>query len=459
MTRHAEIQLDFNYMLADQLDSDQGLTLKDIEALFPVAQEVQTALKDLRRLGQLPFQDLPYQDDTAEEIAARGKNVRDAFSDVVVLGIGGSGLGPACAHQFIQNTNGSPRLSVIDNIDPFSWQQIEDRLTLKETFFIVISKSGATVETLASFAYFRDKLIEHLGKSAYKENLAIITDPEAGPLRDIAASEGLLSFEIPPGIGGRFSVLTAVGLFPAACTGIDIAALLAGARALDERARQSDLWVNPPYISGILSYLAATQKDKSIRTLMPYAESLEAYTEWFAQLWAESLGKRHNLSGTEIFAGTTPVRVMGATDQHSQLQLYLEGPRDKTVTFFTLEEKTHHKIPESYAQYPELNELAGRSVKELLDIEYRATEQALKRHGVPSMTIRLPHHDAYTLGQLFYMAELETVVTGEIYNINPFDQPAVESIKKYIKALLGLAGYEKELREIENTSKNSRFII
>jgi glucose-6-phosphate isomerase len=458
MTLHSDIQLDFNYMLAEKLDSEHGLTIEEIESTFPTAIEIQKALTDLFKLGQLPFQELPFETESAKQIRNAGEKIRSKFSNIVVLGIGGSGLGPACAYEFLKSSRNS-RLFVVDNVDPSRWQDIEAAIELKNTFFIVISKSGKTVETLAAFAYFRDKLIHHLGKNNYRNNLAIITDPEAGPLRTIAREEDILSFGIPPGVGGRYSVLTPVGLFPAACVGLDIESLLAGARSMHERSLTQDLWINPPYISGILSFLAATKKGKNIRTLMPYSEKLETYTEWFSQLWAESIGKRNNLKGEEIFAGTTPARAMGATDQHSQLQLYLEGPRDKFITFYTVEDSTNQKIPESYSQCEEMKKLAGKNVSELLDIEYRATERALKNEGIPSMTLKLPHPDAATLGQLFYMAEVETVVTGELYNINPFDQPAVESIKKYIKALLGMPGFEKELKEIEGATKDERYII
>lgn len=451
-------------MLADQLGSDDGLAIDAIEAAFPAAQEVQKGLRDLRRLGQLPFQDLPFQEDSAAEIMAAAEGIRERCDHVVVLGIGGSALGPASAYQFLKSpikpaSETTPQLFVIDNVDPLAWQDMESQIDLNKTYFIVISKSGGTVETLASFAYFRNRLIQHLGRDLYHKNVGIVTDPEMGPLREIVQQEKITNFEVPAGVGGRYSVLSPVGLFPAACVGIDIAELLAGARTIDERSQTSDLWTNPPYLAGILAYLMTTQRAKSIRTLMPYSEALESYTEWFAQLWAESLGKKQDLSGQMIHAGSTPVRAMGATDQHSQLQLYLEGPRDKMVTFYTVEEGPDHKIPESYSKYPELEGLAGQAVKELLNIEYRATEQALRKAGVPSLTLQLSHLDANCLGQLFYFAEIETVVAGELFNINPFDQPAVEHIKRYTKALLGLPGFDKELAEIEGNKKKNRYVI
>lgn len=468
MTSHTDLRFDFNYLLSEQLGSDTGLTVDAIEALIPTGTEIQTALQDLRKLGQLPFLELPYHESDAKRITEEGQRIYEEFDDIVLLGIGGSALGPACLHEFLtapphaplaKPQRRPPRLFVIDNVDPWIWQKLADQLRLEKTLFIVISKSGKTVETLAAFAYFREKLICQVGENKYQDNFVIITDPDTGPLREIAREEKILNFSIPPGIGGRFSVLSSVGLFPAACVGLDIPALLAGARRMDERAQTADLWLNPPYLSAMFHYLYMTQKKKLIRTLMPYAESLETFSEWYCQLWAESLGKRQNLSGEPIFAGSTPVRAMGATDQHSQLQLYLDGPEDKIITFFTFAHLASETIPVSYPQYPEFKGFQEKSIHELLDIEYRATERALRNRGIPSMTCQLPQADATSLGGLLYFAELETVITGELFNINPFDQPAVEAIKKYIKGMLGMSGFEEQRKEIEGSPKNERYII
>lgn len=468
MSFHADLSLDFNYMLAGPLGADTGLTQQEIEASFPAASQIQKALNDLHHLGQLPFQDLPSQEEEAQQLLQHALKVRDTFHNIIVLGMGGSALGPACLYDFLtppfdrllpQNKRKRPSLYVIDNVDSRIWYQLSKSIDLDKTFFIVISKSGRTVETLAAFSYFREKIIEHRGATAYRDHFAIITDPEEGPLRAIADHENILSFDIPPGVGGRFSVLSPVGLFPAACVGIDILEVLRGAHHMHERSLETNLWINPTYLSGIIHYLAATQKNKTNRILMPYIEALESYTEWYAQLWAESLGKKETIEGQIIHAGTTPIRAMGATDQHSQLQLYLEGPQDKVVTFFTTSDTAPVALPVSYPQHPDFLGLHSREVGELLHIEYRATEQALRRKGVPSMTLHLPHLNESTLGQLFYFAEMETVVAGELYNINPFDQPAVESIKRYIKALLGMDGYEQDRQEIESSGKEARYII
>jgi len=458
MSTHGDISLDYNYLLSEAVGTEQGLTVQEIEEGFPEIMQIQKGLQDLHRLGQLPFQELPYREEEAEQLIAEANRFRDRCDYIVVLGIGGSGLGPACLAQALARKE-LKRFFVVDNIDPIIWEEITEQINIKKTLLIVISKSGKTVETLAAFSYFRKKLIQALGETDFQKNVVIITDPDSGPLRQIAKQEKILSFAIPPGVGGRYSVLSPVGLFPAACIEIDIQSLLAGACRMDERCQGNDLWVNPVYLSGLLNFLMITLRKKTVRIAMPYTELLDAYTEWFCRLWGESLGKQKNLKGESVNLGQTPVRTMGATDQHSQLQLYLDGPKDKVITFLTVRETSGAIIPNSYDHIPEIQALEGKTVEFLMDIEHRATEEALRKAGVPSMTLTLPHLNADCLGQLFHLATMETVVTGELFNINPFNQPAVESIKNYIKGLLGIKGFEKYQKEIETSPKNKRYII
>lgn len=464
MPNHTQLQFDYNYALAENVGKKSGLSLSELEKHFSALRQIQRALADLKKLGQLPFQELLYLEETVRTVQMHAGEIRNRFEDIVVLGIGGSGLGPRCLYealcffQPIGEKQGRPRLTVIDNVDGALWKQLLERIQIEKTFFIVISKSGQTVETLAAFIFFRDQLIHHLGP-AYTRNLSIITDPHQGPLRQLATTEQILSFPIPPALGGRYSVLSPVGLFPAACVGLDIQALLAGARRMDQRGQCEDFWLNAPYLSGLIHYLLATKKHKGIRILMPYAERLGRYSEWFCQLWAESLGKRFNLKGKKISAGQTPVRTMGATDQHSQLQLYLEGPQDKVISFYRVSETGDLFLPERVPNDALCQALAGKPLSELLEKEYQATEYTLMKAGVPSTTLTLPRLTEDTLGQLFYFAELETVVAGELYNINPFDQPAVEAIKNTLRGLLGLPRGESYAQVLIQSPKEKRFII
>ena len=263
MSFHSELSFDFNYMLQGPLGSKRGLDSAEIEALFPAAQQIQKALNDLHHLGQLPLQDLPYQEEQARQMEEAGRNIQAEFEDIVILGIGGSALGPRCLYDFLKppysqlrrkSESGQPRLFVIDNVDSLVWEGLLDVIDLEKTLFIVTSKSGQTVETLASFCYFRTKLINKRGATGWRSHFIFVTDPEAGPLRNIAEQEKISSYEIPPGLGGRYSVLSPVGLLAAAACGLDIQALLQGARHMHERSQGLDMWINPPYLAAILNF-------------------------------------------------------------------------------------------------------------------------------------------------------------------------------------------------------------
>ncbi len=426
---HSDIVLDFNNMMADLL-GPSGLTRKGIEQVQ--VRQIQKGLTDLRRLGQLPFMDLPHQE--VLEIEREAARIRDQFEAVLVLGIGGSALGA----RFLLQALGSdgPKLVVCDSVDPWEWDQLRDELDFKKTAVMAVSKSGKTIETLAALTFFLDLLKKAAGPD-WKRRLILITDPKEGEFRRVATGEQIVSFAIPPGVGGRYSVLTPAGLLPAACAGVPIGELLSGARRMDERCCNDDLWTNPALMSAVLHYLFDREKGRRIRVILPYGERLKGYGPWFAQLWAESLGKRRSLKGKEVLAGTTPIVGSGPQDQHSQLQLYLEGPEDKTVTFLDVEKpRKDLNLPTGAPfSYGDLS-LGGRSVHELQRIEKASTEEALREVGRPNQTILLRDLTPSIIGQLIFMAEMETVYAGELYNVNPFDQPAVEAIKRNIRQRL-----------------------
>jgi glucose-6-phosphate isomerase len=416
MSSHADILFEFDNMMAEGVGKT-GVKTSELDALKPQLKIIFDGLTDLRKLGQLPFRDLPYHDDITEKVLKKAKEVREKFESILLLGTGGSSLGASFVASALGDRKG-PELIVCDHLDASEWKRIASLLKPEKTLVVAVSKSGKTLETLAAFFFFRER---------FKHGL-IITDPHEGPLRKIASEEKLDSFDIPPGVGGRFSVLTAAGLFPAACVGVDIQQLLEGARKMDERCKNADLWSNPALMSASLHYLADVKHHRKIRVIMPYGERLKGYAPWFAQLWAESLGKKMSLAGKEIFAGSTPVCAVGPQDQHSQLQLYLDGPHDKTVTFIGVENDAGDMNLSS--------DLGMKSVHQLLEAGRKATEAALTEASRPNQTLLLKELNAHAVGQLLYMAEAETVFAGELYNVNPFDQPAVEKIKQKIQSFL-----------------------
>ena len=337
---------------------------------------------------------------------------------------------------------------VADNIDPDYLYGMLDGLDMRRTGFNVISKSGNTAETLAQFLWIYHLLKGRVGEVKARERFILTTDPEKGPLRSLVAKEHLGSLAVPPNVGGRFSVLSAVGLLPAYLAGIDVEELLAGARFMDQRLSNADPDHNPAYRLAALFYLYATAKERPILVFMPYANALAGMADWFGQLWAESLGKQHDLQGNPVHAGSTPVRALGATDQHSQLQLYMEGPPDKLITFLTVDKfKNQMEIPDLFPDQEALSYLGGHSMNELLRVEQQATAFNLMKAGRPNLTLNLPEVNPFTIGQLIYLLEVVTVAAASLFGVNAFDQPGVEGGKQTTYGLMGRQGFENHQRE------------
>lgn len=452
------VVLDYNYAMSD-FAQQQGLRPEDLEALAPRLEAVHEDLMQRRTQGRLAFLDLPYQEQVLKEIRRITKPLLEWCWEFVVLGIGGSALGARALHQALchpqhnffapARRNYRSGLWVADNIDPDYFYGLLDGLELRRTAFNVISKSGSTAETLAQFLFIYQLLRGRMGEAKARERLIVTTDPEKGSLRRLAAQEGFPALSIDPRVGGRYSVLTAVGLFPAMMAGVDVEELLAGARFMDQRLTNAGVRHNMAYRLAALYYLFA-QKSRNILVLMPYSTSLTGLADWFCQLWAESLGKRFDLQGREIHAGTTPVRAVGVTDQHSQLQLYMEGPRDKLITFLEVEKFKHRvEIPDLFPQEEGLHYLGGHSLNELLQAEQKATAFRLARAGRPNLTLRLPEINAFTIGQVIYLLEVLTVAAGGLFQVNPLDQPGVEGGKQTAYGLMGRPGFEEARREFD----------
>ncbi len=449
------IRLDINNVLETGCGKE-GVHVEDLKAHAEQTNAAIAAVQGNREA--LGWPDLHKQDISAVEQYATAK--RDQIDTFVVLGIGGSALGNIAIHNAVngpfynllprEKRNGKgPRLFVLDNSDPEYNTGLLETLDLKHTLFNVISKSGTTAETMASFLYFRQQLVDQLGAEALKDHIVLTTDPSKGFLRQIGQQEGWTMLDLPPKVGGRFSGLTTVGLLSAAMTGIDIRALLAGAAYGDELSQEPDALRNPAALAALVHYVLA-QKGKNIAVMMPYAQRLKDVADWFAQLWAESLGKKVDRAGNEKRVGTTPVKALGATDQHSQVQLYIEGPYDKLINFLAVETYDNPgPIPPAYGELEGVGYLGGHSFQELIQAEQQATAIALSEAGQPNMTHTLPSINAFTLGQLFMLFEMQTAIAGELYNINAFDQPGVEAGKVNTYALLGRTGYEQRRGEIE----------
>lgn len=438
------VRLDVNGMMASML-GEAGIQEDTLATLQPRLHAADAALQYARQSGTLPFYDLPYQDIAGVRTLA--ESVRQECDALVVLGIGGSALGARALAQALLPpfTVQTPALHVADNIDPASFGALLDSLDLSRTVFNVISKSGETAETMAQFLIVRQLLQEKLGTDAVRRHIVVTTDAKSGYLRPLVSREGWRDLIIPAGVGGRFSVFTPVGLFPAAVAGIDIEELLAGAAWMGARCRDAEVWRNPAVLFAALQFVAA----KPIVVMMPYADALAGVSEWFCQLWAESLGKEKDRQGNTVQAGQTPVRALGTTDQHSQVQLYTEGPNDKVLVFLRVTDPGRElTIPGAYSEVEGLHYLSGAGLGTLLRHEQRATEIALAKKGRMSCTFTLPAVNAFTLGQLLYLLEVATAVAGELYNVNAFDQPGVEEGKRLTYGMMGRAGFAEKDAEV-----------
>ena len=439
------VRLDVNGMMAEAI-GQAGVAEEEVEPLAARGVEAAHALQAKRAAGELPFYDLPYQKDALAATKALAAEVRAECDTLGVLGIGGSALGIKTLTGALETTR---RIVVADNIDPWTFGALLDGLDLNRTAFNVISKSGDTAETMAQFLIVRDLLLRQLGAVEYTKHVVITTDADAGALRQIVHDEGFRALDMPAGVGGRFSVLSAVGLFPAAVAGIRVDDLLAGAAWMDSRCQDAKLWQNPAHLLAALLHLADTHH-QNIVVLMPYADRLRGLAAWWAQLWAESLGKAETIEGAPAHVGQTPLPAVGATDQHALLQLFVEGPVDKVVIMLRVEDHGREiPIPAAYADLDSLGYLGGRGLGQLLNYEQRSTELTLVQQQRPVITISLPQINPFTLGQLFYLFEVAAVFAGALYRINPLDQPGVQASKRLTFGQLGRSGFADERATVE----------
>jgi glucose-6-phosphate isomerase len=448
------VTVDFANMLSPNLGG-RGL---DPQLLDGVLEErFRGAFRDVesrRESGEIGFFSLPYALEAARTVQELADGFAQWFENLVVLGIGGSALGTTTLRDALlgpswneldeETRDHYPRLFVLDNVDPRTVSALLDRLDLRRTLFNVVSKSGSTAETMAQYMVVEGRLREILGEEPTRGHFLFTTDPSAGVLRQIAEAEGVPALEVPPNVGGRFSVLSSVSLLPAAVVGIDIFQLLDGARDMAQRCRNPVLKENPAGILATLLHQADTEQGAPIHVLMPYSDRLRSFAAWFQQLWAESLGKARDREGREVNRGPTPLPALGATDQHSLLQLLMEGPRDKVVLFMGVgggEDPV--EIPSVRPEFPALSYLGGHTLAELLRTELDSTREALRQEGRPSLLVEIPDLTPRVLGELFMLFEVATVFAGALYGIDSLDQPGVELSKRLTYGLLGRDGFQR----------------
>jgi glucose-6-phosphate isomerase len=390
--------------------------------------------------GGLPLLRLAGRRDDLDEIRAAAERLRTGATDVVFLGTGGSSLGGQTLAQLADHAvpgvgllRDKPRLHFLDNLDPTSFETFLKRLSLQTAHFVTVSKSGGTAETLMQTMAVLAALKEAGLATGIPDRVLGLTEPQAGRrngLRELLASHRVPMLDHDPGVGGRFSVLTNVGLLPAAVAGLDIAAVRAGAaEALGpvlDGAAPADV---PPAVGAALAVALAETKGKRIAVLMAYADRLERFAKWYVQLWAESLGKDGR--------GSTPIAALGPVDQHSQLQLFIAGARDKLFTLITVAGAgTGPRIRPDLAKLAGEPDLAGKAIGDLVAAQGRATAETLAKNGCPVRTIELDRLDEHALGALTMHFMLETIIAAHLLDIDAFDQPAVEEGKVLAKRYL-----------------------
>ncbi len=437
--------MDFSNLDTSRIGPDQGVEWsRELEAAAPRLEAARDAL--WARTGDpaamLGWVGLPEATDVLRDVQ-RFALTQERVTDVLVLGIGGSALGAKALDAALGGAGA--RLHFVDNVEPEPVAALFDRLDPRTTLVNVISKSGTTAETMAAFLLALDWLRRELG-DGWRRRVAVTTDPERGVLRPFAERHGLASFEIPPDVGGRFSVFSPVGLVPLALAGVEVEALLAGARKANASAR-GGANENLPAQTALAQYLA-WRKGQRISVLMPYSTRLALLPAWFVQLHAESLGKAYDRSGSRVHLGPTPLAAVGATDQHSQVQLFREGPFDKVVVFVRHREADRDLTLPAEEGLEELGYLFGKSLFQLLRAEAAATAHALAAARRPNYTIWIERPDAYHLGWLLQHLMWQTAFLGELFDVNAFDQPGVELGKRYTYALLGRPGYEELAEEL-----------
>lgn len=467
------ITLRYDNCMRDRV-GEHGIDPADLDAASDRLATITKDLNQSRGSGWEGWRTLPF--DPARHahvdlVMQRVDALRDRCDNLIVLGIGGSALGNIALHNALRpptwnlmprEQRGGPRLFVLDNVDPqYVGQTLaevrRDDPGLERTMVNVISKSGETAETAAQFLIVRSMLRDALGDRA-RDHIVATTDPGRGTMRSICDAEGYATLPIPEGVGGRFSVLSPVGLFSAAMCGIDIEQLLAGAAEMDLQCQRSAASENP---AATLAWLlvSLTQKGKFNHVLMPYSNALYSLADWYRQLWAESLGKREDHDHREVFVGPTPIKALGATDQHSQIQLYREGPNDKVIGFVEVSAFEQDVTIPGDLDVDALRYLHGASLGDLLNAEKRATAFALVESQRPNFTIHLPRIDAFTVGQFLQLWMVTTAYAGVLLNINPYDQPAVETGKVATFGLMGRVGYETWKAQVDRIASHGQCII
>lgn len=461
------LRFDYNNMMTDAV-GDKGICPCVFDKNAKAIKKAHKSVMDNRGKGWQEWCDLPFvKDDYLDEMISYCGEIGKKAESFVLFGIGGSALGPLAVASSLLHLHHNelsaakrkaPKFYVEDNVDPERMQALLDVIDLKTAYFNVVTKSGETSETLSQFLILYALLKKELGAEEAKKHVIVTTTIGKGTLYNVAAKEGFKIYGVGAGVGGRFSVLCPVGLVPFAVLGFDIKKMLKGAAEISKVSENTDVRKNPALLTAFLQ-CEAMKKGCNVSVLMPYADSLKFMADFYCQIWAESLGKAVDLDGKTVNAGQTPAKSLGVTDQHSQVQLYTEGPFDKVVTFLAVDKYRDTVVITDDKDVDACDFLKNHTMNELINAERKATEFALKKAQRMNFTITLPEVNEETIGELLMYFMYETAFAGALLNVDTFNQPGVEEGKKATFAMLGRKGYEAKMEEINAAPKKADYII
>lgn len=408
---------------------ENGLSLDFLDAYRPNLQEALLKFQDIHEKGSLPHFKIPFLRKDLVEAQPLVSKFQNEFSDVIILGTGGSSLGGQTLSALSDEK--TPHLHFMDNIDPHTFDQLLKNIKPEQTGVVAISKSGSTAETMLQLLTCLEHWRVHLSENSWSEHFLVVTEKKSSPLFRLKERYGIPFLEHDPELGGRFSVFSLVGLFPSMLVGIDPIDFREGAASLvREMSEAKEVLDFAPAVGAALGDAFFKEKSINMSVMMPYCDRLQYFSKWYRQLWAESLGKSGH--------GTTPVDALGAVDQHSQLQLYLDGPHDKFFTIMTTDYKAvgPESLPGNLVDDVDLQYLYDKRLGDLITAEQDATIETLIKNQCPTRIIHVPEITPYALGALSMHFVFETLFASELLSVNPFDQPAVEQGKILAKQYL-----------------------
>ncbi len=456
------MKFDYTNVLSKNI-GENGISINEIEKASELVKNAKERINEKLSSDYFALK-LPFlMSLKTTEINDIANEIKSKFDNFVVVGMGGSSLGNQFLHYTFNgiyyNDTNTPHIYFIDNVDPVSSKALLEHLDLEKTVFNIITKSGSTAETMENFLFITDKITE-FGLD-WKEHVIFTTDPEKGLLRKLANKFNIKTFDIPQNVGGRYSVLSPVGLLSAAVEGIDIPVLLRGAELMRVNILNKDLMECSATLLPIIQYLMYKTKNVNINALFTYSDGFSYLGQWYRQLLSESIGKKEDKNGNAVYTGITPISVRGTSDQHSILQLFLEGPFDKLLIMVTPEEyQADVKVKGNEINEPEIAYLKDKNYSELIKAEFAGTSAALKENKRPFIKITIPKIREEEIGKLIYMFEYATILLGEMLNINPIDQPAVELGKAFTYGIMGREGFESKKEEMEKLlSEEDKHVI